>query len=195
MKSFYYFGYVITVNNDVRYVSYDGHNIICHKDLPRYNENIDTYESEASYVLNLNAGHLNRLIKSCKDSLLAVVNNHFEMSVIIFFARTMNEEDLINYALFSPSENFFSYIEKHTAMSSRNIEFLRSLTKKINFEGVTYTVKKIYNYIARNMDGSIYVFEDKPFLCVDDNEWTSSSGRCLRINTCDSLWEKSLTSI
>lgn len=69
-------------------------------------------------------------------------------------------------------------------------------TKEITFEGKTYTVPTWVKWVARDEDGSAFVYKCKPYM--SESGWygyDDHGDSCLRIVEEDTSWEDSLTEV
>ena len=190
MKSFYYLGSIITVNGDINYVSLGNNGVKCHKEKPVYNENTNDYVSKDSYEIKVDYFRKNIGVK---DSLLAVKNNSFKVNVIDYLAINRMKNDLLKCCLFDADDAFFDYLEKHSYMTSGVLDYLRSLTKVITFNGINYRVKKSIKFVTTDKNGSVYGFTDKPER--GEKEWFASKGNTICLSEYYPNWEASLIEV
>lgn len=66
-------------------------------------------------------------------------------------------------------------------------------TKEITFEGKTYTVPTWVRWVARDMDGSVYGSDEKPF--IFGTCWDCLGCRFFKISEGDKSWKESLTEV
>jgi hypothetical protein len=71
---------------------------------------------------------------------------------------------------------------------------MKEETKQITFEGQTYTVPTWVKYVARDEDGYVGGYENKPLINAW-NEWVSDEGESLRLEREDTSWRDSLTRV
>lgn len=66
--------------------------------------------------------------------------------------------------------------------------------KTINYRGKEYIVEDWVNFVAMDIDGDIYAFENEPEK-DDFGEWMNIKGEVLQIDYVNNGWENSLEKV
>lgn len=130
-------------------------------------------------------------------------NKHQKFMVQVLLAKKHNitvfkkQKDNYNFLIFKEFESDYDF---EIIDLTREYQ-IHEVTNNIDMDEAWNYINKVYNFIAKDKDGSVHLFQHKPHICrdcwVNDNKHKNSHkifvNDVLDIDTSDILWNESLS--